>query len=86
MYARKLTVLLRSEAGTRACPLAHLDSFAMRSFTGESRFDDLLPVSDGRLEAGRLVPVTALQAALEDWFRRKSYLRPGEAVSVEEDD
>ncbi|HWG36772.1 MAG TPA: hypothetical protein VN690_03565 [Terriglobales bacterium] len=84
MYARKLCVLLRSESGARACPQKYLDSFAMRSFTGESRFDDTLPVGDGRLEAGALVPLDALRAALEDWFRRKSYLAAGEHVSLEE--
>lgn len=80
MYARKLQVLLAGPDGERACPLKYLDSFAMRSFTGESRFDDTLPVDDGRLEAGTRVPLDGLQAALEDWFRRKSYLRPGERV------
>lgn len=58
----------------------------MRSFTGQSRFDDTLPVADGRLEVGRMVDVEALRAALEDWFRRKSYLQPGERVSLEDDD
>lgn len=56
----------------------------MRSFTGESRFDDTLPTGDGRLEAGREVPLEALRLALEDWFRRKSYLQPGESVALEE--
>ncbi len=86
MYARKLQVQLRGPEGARACPLKYLDSFAMRSFTGESRFDDTLPVAAGRLEAGRLVDLAALRAALEDWFRRKSYLQPGEHVSLEDDD
>ncbi|HET9784064.1 MAG TPA: hypothetical protein VFP94_03785 [Terriglobales bacterium] len=56
----------------------------MRSFTGESRFDDTLPLADGQLEIGSRVPIEALQAAMEDWFRRKSYLRPGEHVVLEE--
>lgn len=86
MYARKLQVQLRGPEGARACPLKCLDSFAMRSFTGQSRFDDTLPVADGRLEVGRMVDVEALRAALEDWFRRKSYLHPGEHVSLEDDD
>lgn len=80
MYARKLHVVLAGPEGRRDCPLKFLDSFAMRSFTGESRFDDTLPVADGRLEAGSLVPLDALRAALEDWFRRKSYLKPQETV------
>jgi len=72
--------VLAGPEGRRDCPLKYLDSFAMRSFTGESRFDDTLPVADGRLEAGSLVPLDALRAALEDWFRRKSYLKPQETV------
>lgn len=84
MYARKLQVRIAGPAGERLCPLKYLDSFAMRSFTGESRFDDTLPVSDGRLEAGALVPLAALRGALEDWFRRKSYLRPEETLVIDE--
>ncbi len=84
MFARKLQVELAGPAGARPCPLKALDSFAMRSFTGESRFDDTLPVGDGRLEAGARVPLEPLRAAMEDWFRRKSYLQPGETVTIEE--
>jgi len=83
VYARKLHVQLAGPAGARDCPLKFLDSFAMRSFTGESRFDDTLPVADGRLEAGTRVPLPGLQAALEDWFRRKGYLLPGERVVLQ---
>ncbi|MGH9520889.1 MAG: hypothetical protein ACRD2D_14630 [Terriglobales bacterium] len=82
MFARKLHVQLRSPSGARDCPLKYLDSFAMRSFTGESRFDDTLPTAPGRLEAGRDVSLEALRLALEDWFRRKSYLQPGESVEL----
>lgn len=84
MFARKFQVRLESAGGARDCPLKYLDSFAMRSFTGESRFDDTLPVGAGRLELGAQVPVEPLRAALEDWFRRKSYLQPGERVVLEE--
>ncbi|MGH9519889.1 MAG: hypothetical protein ACRD2D_09570 [Terriglobales bacterium] len=82
MFARKLQVWLQSGGQRRPCPLKALDSFAMRSFTGESRFDDTLPVSDGVLEAGTLVPLEPLRAALQDWFRRKSYLKAGEQVEL----
>ncbi|MGH9476467.1 MAG: hypothetical protein ACRD1C_09045 [Terriglobales bacterium] len=85
MYARKLHVTCVGPQGGRPAPLRCLDSFAMRSFTGESRFDDTLPVADGLLEAGTQVPLDALRAALEDWFRRKSYLQPGESVKLESD-
>jgi len=82
VYARKLKVMLAGPAGERLAPLKHLDSFAMRSFTGDSRFDDTLPTGDGRLEAGALVPLEALRAAIEDWFRRKSYLQADEVVRI----
>lgn len=58
----------------------------MRSFTGETRFDDTLPVADGRLEAGLQVPLPELRAAMEDWFRRKSYLAPGERLEFADED
>lgn len=84
MFARKFQVRLQSPSGARDCPLKYLDSFAMRSFTGETRFDDTLPTASGRLEVGREVPLEPLRLALEDWFRRKSYLQPGEIVVMEE--
>jgi hypothetical protein len=84
MFARKLRVKLEGPTGERLCPLQNLDNFAMRSFTGESRFDDTLPVADGRMEIGARVPLEALQIAMEDWFRRKSYLQPQEHVHLEE--
>jgi hypothetical protein len=85
VFARKLQVTLTGPAGARACPLKALDSFAMRSFTGESRFDDTLPVGDGRLEAGARVPLEPLRAAMEDWLRRKAFLQPNERVTIKED-
>ena len=63
------------EAGEKKpCPIKWLDSFSMRSFTNASVFDDTLPVGDGMIEAGAKVPLDQLRAAMEDWFRRKSYL------------
>ena len=63
------------EAGRRhPCPLKWLDSFSMRNFTNASVFDDTLPIADGRMEIGTKVPLQALKSAMEDWFRRKSYL------------
>lgn len=56
------------------CPLKWLDSFSMRNFTNASVFDDTLPLADGLMEIGTHVPVEQLQDAMEDWFRRKSYL------------
>lgn len=56
----------------------------MRNFTNNSIFDDTLPVGDGMLEAGFRVPLDRLQPAIEDWFRRKGYLRAGERVEITE--
>lgn len=77
MFARKIhvEVLGPSEGegknGPRDCPLSWLDSFAMRSFTGRSAFDDTLPVADGWLEAGSRVDLASLQADMESWLTRK---------------
>ncbi len=71
MFARKIHVEVSEPGGPRPCPVAWLDSFCMRSFTGRSAFDETLPVSDGRMEAGLRVDLDALRAAMEDWMTRK---------------
>ena len=85
MFARKLTIERIDEAGVaHPCPIAQLDNFAMRNFTNDRIFDDTLPVADGVMEAGTRVPLDRLTAAMEDWFRRKSYLSPNERLRVSE--
>ena len=85
MFVRRLSVMRVDAAGERhACPIAWIDNFAMRNFTNDAVFDDTLPVSDGVLEAGNRVPLDRLHLAMEDWFRRKSYLKPGERLEVAE--
>ena len=69
------------EGKLQLCPLKWLDNFSMRNFTNASAFDDTLPVADGRLEIGTHVPLDQLRDAMEDWFRRKSYL-PRDATLV----
>jgi hypothetical protein len=81
MFARKLRVEYEHEGQLQLCPLKWLDNFSMRNFTNASVFDDTLPVSDGRLEIGTQVPLDQLRDAMEDWFRRKSYL-PEDATLV----
>lgn len=66
------------------CPIRQIDNFAMRNFTNDAVFDDTLPVADGLMEAGLLVPLDRLQMAIEDWFRRKGYLKPEEQLKVTE--
>src|ERR1035437_2288767 len=85
MFARKLSIQrIDSNGGRQACPIRWIDNFAMRNFTNEAVFDDTLPVADGVLEAGTRVPLARLQPAMEDWFRRKGYLKPGERLEVVE--
>jgi hypothetical protein len=85
MFVRKLSVKRIDAAGERhACPIAWIDNFAMRNFTNDAVFDDTLPVADGLLEAGNRVPLDRMQPAMEDWFRRKGYLKPGENLEVVE--
>lgn len=56
----------------------------MRNFTNDQIFDDTLPLGDGLLEAGTRVPLERLRDAMEDWFRRKSYLPRGASLVVKE--
>ena len=85
MFARKLKVERVDAAGeAHLCPIAQIDNFAMRNFTNDAVFDDTLPASDGLLEAGFRVPLERLASAMEDWFRRKSYLKPEERLRLTE--
>jgi hypothetical protein len=74
MFARRIRVEYEDNGRRVPCPLKWLDSFSMRNFTNATVFDNTLPVADGVMEIGTAVPVKELKAAMEDWFRRKSYL------------
>ncbi|MFI5114770.1 MAG: hypothetical protein ACHP7J_06455 [Terriglobales bacterium] len=74
MFARKVRVEYRQAGRLEPCPLKWLDSFSMRNFTNATIFDDTLPVGNGCMEIGSRVPLDQLREAMEDWFRRKSYL------------
>jgi len=85
MFLRKLHIERLDPGGAaHPCPIAQLDNFAMRNFTNDAVFDDTLPVADGLLEAGLRVPVDRLRMAMEDWFRRKSYLAPADHLRITE--
>jgi hypothetical protein len=71
VFARKIKIEVAGAEGIRACPMAWLDSFCMRSFTGHEAFDERLPVADGVLEASFQVDIEGLRADMEDWFTRK---------------
>jgi len=74
MFARKVRVEYEEDGQRQPAPMKWLDSFSMRNFTNDPIFDDTLPVADGRMEIGTSVPLPRLKEAMEDWFRRKSYL------------
>lgn len=84
MFSRKIHVHYKSGDGLLPCPVKWLDSFSMRNFTNDQIFDDTLPAGDGLLEVGTGVPLERLRAAMEDWFRRKSYLSKDATLVVEE--
>jgi hypothetical protein len=84
MFARKIHVEYEQGGQRRRCPLKWLDSFSMRNFTNASVFDNTLPVADGRMEIGSNVPLDQLREAMEDWFRRKSYLPKDSKLLLEE--
>ncbi len=74
MFARRIRVEFEQNGERLPCPLKYLDSFSMRNFTNAGIFDDTIPEADGLLQAGARVPLDELKSAMEDWFRRKSYL------------
>jgi hypothetical protein len=84
MFARKIRVEYDDHGQRHPCPVKWLDSFSMRNFTNASVFDDTVPVADGRMEIGTHVPLEQLREAMEDWFRRKSYLSKESRLSLEE--
>ena len=81
MFSRRIRVEIVDAAGeARVCPLKWIDNFAMRNFTNDAVFDDTLPVEDGVMEVGKRVPMQELRAAMEDWIRRKGWLKAGEWI------
>jgi len=85
MFARRISIQRIDSSGQpHPCPIRQIDNFAMRNFTNDPVFDDTLPSADGLLEAGHRVPLHRLQSAMEDWFRRKGYLKSNEHLAVRE--
>jgi hypothetical protein len=84
MYSRKISVQYRLEGRLSPCPMKWLDNFSMRNFTNDPLFDDTLPVADGLMQIGTRVPLDSLRQAMEDWFRRKSYLTKEAELLVRE--
>jgi hypothetical protein len=84
MFSRQISVRYPNQGELQPCPIKWLDSFSMRNFTNDSIFDDTLPVTDGVMRVGSRVPLDQLKEAMEDWFRRKSYLGKEQGLAVEE--
>ena len=84
MFARRIHVEYEENGHRIPCPIKWLDNFSMRNFTNASVFDDTLPVADGVMEIGARVPIDQLQAAMEDWFRRKSFLSKNAELIINE--
>lgn len=85
MFARRISIQRIDASGvSHPCPIRQIDNFAMRNFTNDSVFDDTLPIADGLLEAGHRIPLDRLRPAMEDWFRRKGYLKPDERLEIQE--
>ena len=84
MFSRRIRVEYESNGQSKPCELKWLDSFSMRNFTNDAVFDDTLPISDGLIEAGTRVPLDSLRNAMEDWFRRKSYIGKSDRLIVAE--
>jgi hypothetical protein len=84
MFARKIRVEYEDNGQRRPCPMKWLDNFSMRSFTNATVFDDTLPVADGLMEIGTNVPLDQLKEAMEDWFKRKSYIPKQASLKISE--
>ena len=84
MFARKIRVEYEQNGRRLPCPLKWLDSFSMRNFTNASVFDNTLPLGDGLMEIGSQVPLGKLKGAMEDWFRRKSYIPKDATLTLTE--
>jgi hypothetical protein len=84
VFARQISVHYGDTSAKHPCPLKWLDNFSMRNFTNDAIFDDTLPLSDGLMEVGTRVPLDRLQSAMEEWFRKKSYLKREEKLLLRE--
>jgi hypothetical protein len=83
MFALRLQIdRIDTEGRAHPCPIRWIDRFAMRNFTNDAIFDDTLPIADGLMEAGYRVPLDRLESRMEEWFRRKSYIEPGERLRI----
>ncbi len=84
MFARKLGLLVLDPDGEKPVPKPWLDQFFLRSFTGHSAFDHVLPVADGQVEAGFEVEAELARCELEQWLRGRKAIVAGARVLLRE--
>ena len=82
VFAQKLRIEIEEGGAVKACPIAWMDQFFMRSFTGVSAMDETLPVADGLLEAGLRVDRTEVAAHFERWLRGRKMIAPDARLLV----
>jgi len=82
VFARRIHVEYEANGRHLPCPIKWLDNFSMRSFTNAPIFDDTRPIADGLMEIGTAVPLNELKAAMEDWFRKKSYISKESSLKI----
>jgi len=82
MFARKLRLDLDGAEGTAPVPLAWMDQFFLRDFTGHSAFDETLPAAGGLLEASFAVDPHEVKVQFEDWLRGRKMIPPETALTV----
>jgi hypothetical protein len=83
MFAQKLKLTILESDGETLVPMAWLDQFFMRSFTGSSAFDETLPVADGLLEASLRVAPCEVKAQFEKWLRGRKTIGAAAELRVE---
>jgi hypothetical protein len=84
MFARRLALLVLEADTERPVPKAWLDQFFMRSFTGHSAFDHVLPVADGLVEAGFEVDPELARQSLDQWLRGRKTISSDARVVLRE--
>jgi hypothetical protein len=82
MFRRTVQITVGEGEVALPCPIKWLDNFAMRNFTNDAVFDDTLPVADGLLEIGNRVPLDRLNVSMDNWFRRKGYLKKEDRLAI----
>lgn len=82
MFARKLKVEVVEGERRRPAPREWLEEYFMKNFIRPGVFDETLVTGEGEMETGLGVPETAVQEALEGWWRGRKAIGAGTRVEV----